>query len=170
MNKKIFNLIEDDSIWFMFSSEQSDEYFGKFISNITIAPAISIINNKECVVFVHELDSENIKDNDIKKITYYTNKDLYENIEKVIKEMEFPKNVHLNYSTQNDVKIDVLGYGTYKYVTNLLSLIYKENNKECIFESAENYIYALMQQNSKEEIQASTYAARKSIRNTRRSI
>lgn len=170
MNNKIFNLIEDDNIWFMYSSEQSDEYFGKFISNITIAPAISIISNKECIVFVHELDSANIKDNDIKKITYYSNKDLYKNIEEVIKENGFPKNIHLNYSTQNDVKIDVLGYGTYKYITNLLSSIYNENNKECTFESAESYIYALMQQNSKEEIQASTYAARKGFRDIRRSI
>lgn len=170
MNNRIFNLIEDDSIWFMYSSEQSDGYFGKFISNITIAPAISIISNKECIVFVHELDSKNIKDDDIRKIIYYTNKDLHEKIENVIKKMGFPKNVHLNYSTQNDVKIDVLGYGTYKYITNLLSSIYKQNNKECIFESAENYIYVLMQQNTKEEIQASTYAARKSIGNTRRSV
>jgi len=163
MDKRIFELIEENSIWFMYSSEKSDPYFCKYISNSTIAPAISIISKDRCVVIVHELDSNNIKDSNVDKEIYCTSKELQKIIRDVLEQMNFPKTICFNYSTQNDVKIDVLGHGTHKHIKKLLNSIYVQEQKEVEFKSAEDYIYSIEQRNTNKEIQASQYAATRAL-------
>lgn len=163
MDKRLFNLIEEDCAWFMYSSEKSDPYFCRYIANTTTAPAISIITKYECFVIVHELDSNNIKDSNIDKKVYCTGKELQEIIRNVLMQINFPKIIRLNYSTQNDVKIDVLGHGTYNYIRTMLNNIYTQSQKELVLESAEEYIYSIEQKNTFKEIQASKYAANRAL-------
>ena len=60
--KKIFN--EKNSAWIMYSAENNEPYFSKFITDKTIVPSVAILSNDGNYLIVHKLDINNVKDFD----------------------------------------------------------------------------------------------------------
>lgn len=163
MKNKLCNLLKEDSIWIMYSAESSEEFFSKYISKSTTAPALAIISREKVYVLVHELDSNNVSDENMQKITYYKGSDFYTSIKNCIGDLKFPKEIFLNYSTQNDTATDVLGHGAYTYLYNIINKIYSEAEKNFSINSAEKFIYELEQINDEEQIKAMEYAAKRAL-------
>jgi len=101
---KINSLIPDYTIWLMYSSEQSDKYFCKYISNVVISSAVAIVSNKKTTVIVHELDSKNVTD-DVKKIVYKDSIEFKNALEQTLKEYQFPAKIALNYSSNSQLDL-----------------------------------------------------------------
>jgi Xaa-Pro aminopeptidase len=68
------------------------------------------------------------------------------------------KTIALNYTTMNDINTDIIGYGFYKYYTNLLSDSIDFIQSSSFF-SAENIIYALIDRKETDEIHKMRVAA-----------
>ncbi len=154
-------LSENIHCWLLFSHEKSDPYFEKFITSKTSTPAIAIISNNKCFIFVHELDASNVNSKDMVISVYKNREDLWSAVTNTIKELNYPSKIALNYSTFGDGKVDVLGYGAYKMLSKRVKKIY--NEKELKFCSAENIIYALADQKSDQDIEKMKISARRAL-------
>jgi len=145
--------------WLLFSHEKSDCYFEKFITSKTSTPAIAIISDSKCFVFVHELDASNVDIEGVIVGVYKTRDDLWSSISKAMQELGYPDKIALNYSTFGDKKIDVLGHGAFKMLEKRLRNIYGEKKfKLC---SAENIVYALSDKKSDQDVEKMKISARR---------
>lgn len=98
-------VLPENTLWLMYSSEQSDKYFGKYISNTIISSSLAIISNKKTVVLVHELDNQNVPEN-FEKIVYRDSQEFKDALEKVLNECDFVDKIALNFS--DDSSLDIL--------------------------------------------------------------
>ncbi len=148
----------------MYSSENSDPYFSKFITDKTIVPAVSILSNNQKTLMVHNLDYENIKNFDGDILIYSDENSLLKNIFETLKNLNFPKNIYLNFSDKLDTQTDVLGYGLFKFLTDNISAYYHKNNKSIPdFLSADELIYSLMDTKNEEDIKYMKIAANRAL-------
>lgn len=165
--KNILNLksiLTDSSVWIMYSSENRDPYFAKFITNKTVVPSVSIISNKEKYLIVHSLDYENIKDFEGKVLVYSGENSLIDNIFNILQKLKFPQNIYLNFSDKLDAQTDILGYGIYKFLHDNIIVYYQKNqNHAPRFLSADNIIYTLMDQKTDEDIKYMQIAAKRAL-------
>ncbi len=157
------NLLSNE-VWIMYSSENSDPYFEKFITDRTIVPSAAILSNENRFLFVHELDKENVKDFAGEVIIYDSENTVIKSIEKTLRELQFPNKIYLNYSDRLDTQTDVLGYGTFRFLSDNISEFYKNsgvNSPE--FTSADEIIYFLLDSKSGEDIKYLKIAANRAL-------
>lgn len=158
------NLIPNDSVWILYSSENSDPYFSKFITDKTIVPSMCILSNKEKFLIAHSLEFENIKDFDGNLTMYEGENSLLENMRNTLKKLSFPKNIFLNYSDKMDSQTDVLGYGAYRFISDNILQLYKQFGKEPPkFKSGDIFIYSLMDRKTQNDIFYLKIAAQRAL-------
>ncbi|MBQ3093013.1 MAG: M24 family metallopeptidase [Clostridia bacterium] len=170
MVNKILNnsMMSEDSVWIMYNSENCDPYFSKFITNKTVVSTICILsNNKKNLnqkfLLVHSLDKDNISNFDGEVIVYNGENSLVHNMTEILKKLDYPKIIYLNYSDKMDVLIDILGYGTYRFLTDNIILEYKKANKSPIFKSSDELIYFLLDTKTEEDIFYMKIAAKRAL-------
>ena len=170
MVNKILNnsMMSEDSVWIMYNSENCDPYFSKFITNKTVVSTICILsNNKKNLnqkfLLVHSLDKDNISNFDDEVIVYNGENSLVHNMTEILKKLDYPKIIYLNYSDKMDVLIDILGYGTYRFLTDNIILEYKKANKSPIFKSSDELIYFLLDTKTEEDIFYMKIAAKRAL-------
>ena len=156
--------IPSDAVWIMYSSEDSDPYFSKFISKDTIVPSAVILNNDKKILFVHELDKENIKDFDGQIMVYSQKMPLIQGLLNSLREYNYPSSIYMNFSDKLDSQTDVLGHGTFKYLTdNILSYYNLNNIPKPNFLSADEFIYYMLETKTEEDIKYLKIAANRAL-------
>lgn len=158
------NLIPENSVWIMYSSEKCDPYFSKFITDKTIVPTLCILSNKKKFLIVHSLEYENLKDlKDFEIILYEGENSLLENMNNVLKSLNFPNEIYLNYSDKMDSQTDVIGYGTYRFITDNIKELYTRYGRSpsLNFKSGDIFIYSLLDRKSENDIFYLKLAARR---------
>lgn len=160
--KKIFN--EKNSAWIMYSAENNEPYFSKFITDKTIVPSVAILSNDGNYLIVHKLDINNVKDFDGEILVYSGENSLIENIFSVLKKLNFPNSIYFNFSDKMDSQTDVIGYGTFRFLSDNISKFYNINSKKLPdFKSADELIYALMDTKTEEDIKYLKIAANRAL-------
>ena len=160
----MLNLIPENSVWIMHSCENSDPYFTKFITDKTIVPSLCILSNKEKFLISHGLEFENLKDFEGKVVMYDGENSLLENMRNILAKLGFPKTIYLNFSDKMDSQTDVLGYGTYRFLTDNISAFYGQNSKKIPeFKSSDIMIYTLLDKKSEEDIFYLKIAAKRAL-------
>lgn len=156
--------LSDNEVWIMYSSENSDPYFNKFITDKTIVPAAVILSKEKRILFVHELDKENIKDFPGEVAVYDSENPIIKSIEKSLEELNFPQTIYLNYSDRLDSQTDVLGHGTFRFLSDSISEFYKRSEKNGPqFRSADEIIYFLLDTKNDEDIKYLKIAANRAL-------
>lgn len=156
--------LSDNEVWIMYSSENSDPYFAKFITDKTIVPSAVILSKEKRILFVHELDKENIKDFLGEVAVYDSENPIIKSIEKSLEKLHFPKTIYLNYSDRLDSQTDVLGHGTFRFLSDSISEFYKRSEKnEPQFRSADEIIYFLLDSKTDEDIKYLKIAANRAL-------
>lgn len=156
-------LPDDNPVWIMYSSENSDPYFGKFITKKTTAPAVSLVSKENIVLLVHGLDADNIKNFGNSTIIYNKSSEISTEIKTFLRHLGFPSNIYLNYSDVMDTATDVLGHGTYQFLYNLIKEFYEKNGKNVYFHSADFIICTLMDKKSEEDIKYMKLSANRGL-------
>lgn len=157
-------LKNNNSVWIMYSAENCDPYFTKFISSKTIVPAISIITGSENFLIVHSLDYENVKNFNGKIKLYTGESSLIENITSTLEKLNFPNKLFFNFSDKRDSQTDIIGYGTFRFLKDNITAFY--NKSGCptpTFNSADEIIYSLMDKKSDEDIKYLKIAANRAL-------
>ncbi len=154
----------DNSAWIMYSAENCDPYFTKFVTNKTIVPAIAILSNNKNFLIVHSLDHENVKNFDGEIYLYSGENSMIKCIFTALKELNYPQNIFLNFSDRQDFQTDVLGYGTYKFLhDNILNHYTATGIPLPDFKSADEIIYSLMDKKSETDIKYFKMAANRAL-------
>ncbi len=164
--EKIQNIIASYNIecWLLYSEENCDPYFDKYISNKLSAFCLCLVTKSQCFVIANSLDFDNLESfENISNVKYSSRNGeaLDEILLKVMRDLNFPSTICLTYSTMNDPLVDVLGHGAFITLTNKIDEIYKTNEKEVSFDSAEEIIYALSDRKEDHEIKRLALAARR---------
>ena len=160
--KKIFN--EKNSVWIMYSAEDNDPYFSKFITDKTIVPSVVILSNENNYLIVHNLDVDNVKDFEGEILVYSGENSLIENIFSVLKKLNFPNSIYFNFSDKMDSQTDVIGYGTFRFLSDNISKFYNMNSKKLPdFKPADELIYKLMDTKTEEDIKYMKIAANRAL-------
>lgn len=158
----INEILDHKSIWIMYCAENSDPYFKKFITGKTIVPSMAVLSHDKIFLLVHELDENNVKDFSGEVITYSSS--IPSSLQKIIKNLNFPENIFLNFSDKLDFQTDVLGYGTFRFLHDNICSFYQSNTKSTPeFKSADNIIYELMDTKSEEDIKYLKIAANRAL-------
>lgn len=144
--------LKNDSVWIMYNSEGNDPYFKRFITDKTVVPAVSLVNENEIILLAHSLDMDNLKDFKGKKVEYGAKSVLISAINKSLENMGMPQNIYLNYSDDVDASTDVLGHGTYKFLHDNIEKFYAGHSKNVKFHSADCIIYSLIEKKTDEDI------------------
>lgn len=156
--------IEENSVWIMYCSENSDPYFSKFVSDKTIVPAVAILSNNKNFLIVHSLDFCNVSKFEGTVLQYSGENSLLKTMFDTLKLLEYPQNIYLNYSDKMDSQTDVIGYGTFRFLTDNISGFYKKSFKASPeFKSADEIIYALMDSKTDEDIKYLKIAASRAL-------
>ncbi|MBR2734922.1 MAG: hypothetical protein IKE05_01860, partial [Clostridia bacterium] len=157
-------VLENNAVWILYSSENSDPYFRKFITDKTIVPSAAILSKEKRILFVHELDKENIKDFSGEVIVYDSKNTIMKSIQTELKKLKFPQKIYLNYSDRLDSQTDVLGHGTFRYLSDNISDFYKNSGeKNPQFYSADEIIYFLLDSKTDEDIKYLKIAANRAL-------
>ncbi len=164
INEKIKNAIcNSGSVWIMYNIENHEPYFKKFITGKASSTSVCIVSKSRVDLFVNELDEYNLKDLDCKIWVYNRNNRLMDNILKVLEELDFPKDIYLNYSDSLDVSTDVLGHGLYFHITKNISEFYNQNKKEVFYHSADNMIYELIESKNEKDMDYMKLSAKRAL-------
>ena len=148
----------------MYSAENNDPYFSKFITDKTIVPSVVILSNENNYLIVHNLDVDNVKDFEGKILVYSGENSLIENIFSVLKKLNFPNSIYFNFSDKMDSQTDVIGYGTFRFLSDNISKFYNMNSKKLPdFKSADELIYKLMDTKTEEDIKYMKIAANRAL-------
>lgn len=151
-------------VWITYCDEHSDYVFEKYICNDTIVASCAVITPHNSYLIVNELDYDNINQDDFKVLKFNANNKLIDILKDVLeKELNFPRNIYLSYSTLNDTQTDILGYGTYQFLTKNISNLYDINSKPLTFNSAENIIYSLFDRKAPKTIERLKIAADRAL-------
>ena len=147
---------KEDTIWVMENRESSDKIFSKYVTDKLFSSTYVIVSKSVAYVFVHKLDEGNtqVLQKDKCKIYVYDNYEkLREYILEVLKELNFPKNMLLSYTTMSDENTDVISHSSYLRVTKMFRRLYKENNLKLKVKSAEMNIYEIISKYNNDEIE-----------------
>ena len=156
--------IEENSVWIMYCSEKSDPYFSKFVTDKTIVPAVAVLSNQKNFLIVHSLDYNNVNDFEGTVLQYSGENSLLNTIFETLKNLNYPSSVYLNFSDKMDSQTDVLGYGTFRFLTDNISGYYRARNKNTpLFRSADELIYAAMDSKTDEDIKYLKIAASRAL-------
>lgn len=156
--------LSNEEVWIMYSSEGSDPYFGKFITDKTIVPSAAVLSKENTTIFVHELDKENIKDFSGEVMVYDSKNTIMKSVKKALERLQFPQKIYLNYSDRLDSQTDVLGHGTFRYLSDSISEFYKNSGKpKPEFNSADEIIYFLLDSKTDEDIRYLKIAANRAL-------
>ena len=91
-------ILDTNSAWIMYSAENSDPFFTKFITDKTIVPSACILSKQNTVLFVHELDKENIKNFNGQVVVYDSKNSISKSINQNLKQIGFPAKIYMNFS------------------------------------------------------------------------
>lgn len=153
-----------NSVWIMYSAENSDPYFKKFVSEKTVVPAVAVLSGKEKYLILHSLDYENGKDFDGEILVYSSEKSLINNICDILKKLNYPSDIFLNYSDKCDFQTDVIGHGTYRFLHDNITNYYNYSGApQPKFNSADEIIYFLMDSKTDEDIKFMKIAAKRAL-------
>ena len=156
--------LKENSVWIMYSAEGGDPYFKKFVSAKTVVPAVAILSRREKYLILHDLDYENAKDFDGEVLIYSDENSLVNNICMVLKKLNYPPDIFLNYSDKRDFQTDVIGYGTYRFLhDNILNYYNYSGISVPSFNSADEIIYFLMDSKTDEDIKFMKIAAKRAL-------
>lgn len=148
----------------MYSCENNDPYFSKFVSNKTIVPAVAILSNGRKFLIVHNLDFSNIKNFDGTVLQYSGENTLLKNIFEIIKLLDYPSKIYMNFSDKMDSQTDIIGYGTFRFLSDNISGFYQSSSKNIPkFKSADEIIYDLMDFKTPEDIKYLKIAASRAL-------
>lgn len=152
----INSIKKEDTIWVMENRESSDKFFTKYVTDKLFSATYVIVSKSIAYVFVHKLDEGNIEvlQKDKCKIYVYDNYEkLREYILEVLKELNFPKNILLSYTTMSDENTDIISHSSYLRVTKMFRRYYKENNCNFKVKSSEMNIYEIISKYNSDEIE-----------------
>lgn len=157
MLKELIDTIEDDdTIWVMENRENADNIFKEYITDKLFSSTYIILSRNKAYVFVHKLDEGNIEvlDSNYAEVFIYSKQiELLEDIKAVLKKLDFPKKMLLNYTTMSDESTDIITHSSYLRVSKMFRRIYKEYDKKVSIKSAEKNIYKIISRNTNEEIE-----------------
>lgn len=163
-DKRVSNLVPDNnSVWLMYSAGESDPYFKKFITNVTIVPAVSITNKEKTFLLVHSLDSCNLNEFEGQVIVYDEDSSLSISINDVLSSLGYPQDIYLNYSDKLDIATDVLGHGIYSFLCCNIEELYNKSGHKVNFKSADSMIYALTDRKTDEDLKYMRIAAKRAL-------
>lgn len=129
--------------WIMYCDEKSDPYFARIVTSKTVVPAAALISQTECFLIVHDLDACNVLEHkNVKMISYEREEDLWKEIENALSRLDLPEEIALSYSTIQDAQVDVMGFGLYSFLKELMTTFYSRKDRKVKFSSAERLIYA----------------------------
>ena len=158
------DFLDNNSVWIMYSAENSDPYFSKFITTGTIVPTVAVVSKNKTFLITHSLDYDNVKNFDGEVILYSNENSLIQNVGEILKTLGFPETIYLNYSDKLDARTDVLGYGTYRFLHDNISKLYKNaSNPMPTLRSADEIIYSLISKKSEEDIKYLKIAANRAL-------
>ena len=156
MLKDLVSTIKDnDTIWIMENRENSDSFFKTNVTDKLFSSTYVIVSKSIAYVFVHKLDEGNIKliSNDNCKIYVYDSSNLlYRYINDVLKELNYPYNMLLSYTTMSDENTDIISHSAYLRLSRMFRKIYRENEKKLKIKSAEMNIYEIISKYNSDEI------------------
>lgn len=157
MLKEIVETIKDsDTIWVMENKENNDRIFKEYISDMLFSSSYIIVAKGIAYVFVHRLDEGNIGllDKKYSKVYIYeTYSELTEQIAKVLKKLDYPKNMLLSYTTMQDENADIISYSSYKRVAKMFRNLYKEAGNKVKIKSSEQNIYEVLSKYTENEVE-----------------
>ncbi len=157
MLKELIDTIEDDdTIWVMENRENADNIFKEYITDKLFSSTYIILSRNKAYVFVHKLDEGNIEvlDSNYAEVFIYSKQiELLEDIKSILKKLDFPKKMLLNYTTMSDESTDIITHSSYLRVSKMFRRIYKEYDKKVSIKSAEKNIYKIISRNTNEEIE-----------------
>ncbi len=152
----IKSIKNNDTIWVMENRENSDKFFKEYVTDKLFSSTYVIVSSELVYVFVHKLDEGNVHvldENYSRVYIYSTAEELRVKLLEVLKELSFPKQMLLSYTTMSDENTDIISYSSYKRVTKLFRSMYKENDKKIKVNSAQMNIYDIISKNTKEDIE-----------------
>ena len=157
MLKELIDTIEDDdTIWVMENRENADNIFKEYVTDKLFSSTYIILSRNKAYVFVHKLDEGNIEvlDSNYAEVFIYSKQiELLEDIKSILKKLDFPKKMLLNYTTMSDESTDIITHSSYLRVSKMFRRIYKEYDKKVSIKSAEKNIYKIISRNTNEEIE-----------------
>ncbi len=152
----IKSIKNNDTIWVMENRENSDRFFKEYVTDKLFSSTYVIVSSELVYVFVHKLDEGNVHvldENYSRVYIYSTAEELRVKLLEVLKELSFPKQMLLSYTTMSDENTDIISYSSNKRVTKLFRSMYKENDKKIKVNSAQMNIYDIISKNTKEDIE-----------------
>lgn len=152
----IKSIKNNDTIWVMENRENSERFFKEYVTDKLFSSTYVIVSSELVYVFVHKLDEGNVHvldENYSRVYIYSTAEELRVKLLEVLKELSFPKQMLLSYTTMSDENTDIISYSSYKRVTKLFRSMYKENDKKIKVNSAQMNIYDIISKNTKEDIE-----------------
>lgn len=165
MIKKIQTILKNHGVdvWLLVNAENKDPYYQKIISPNTVALSIALIEQNKTTVLVHTLDHDNLiaLKSTMRIVKYSTQKSLNNLIIKILKEIDKLKIIALNYTTMNDIKVDVIGHGTYSYLTNIIQKGLPQSKYKIQFISSEKIIYTLLDRKDETDLHKLRIAAKR---------
>lgn len=163
MIKNVF-IHETNAAWIMYSAENSDPYFSKFVTDKTIVPSVAILSNEKKFLIVHELDYNNVTDFEGEILMYRGENSLLSNVCEILKRLGYPPKIYLNYSDKLDAQTDIIGYGTFRFLhDNILNYYNSKHDSALEFKSADEIIYSLMDSKTDDDIKYLTIAANRAL-------
>lgn len=166
--KNVFEILKEEEIdaWLIITDGNKDPYYSKFIAPNTSVISIALFTQADVTVFTSGLEKELIqhyvKEANILVFSHKKNNTLDDLLIDFFIKHPHLKKIALNYTTMNDVSIDTLGYGFYKYYTDLIinNIPYITHNS---FVSAEAIIYALIDSKDDQDIDKMKIAAQRAL-------
>ena len=155
MEKIIKTIKAQDTIWVMENNENSDKIFKDYITDKISSSAFIIVSNKKSYLLVHKLDEGNVSDLKSQNCSIYSysnSNEFLNNLENILKELEFPSKILFSYTTMSDENTNIISYGSYLKINRLLRKIYKKNNKGFRKGSSEKNIYELISTYNEKQI------------------
>ena len=158
------SMLTENFVWIMYGAENSDPFFTKFITDKTIVPSACILSKQNSALLVHELDKENIKNFNGEIIIYDAKKSIIKNINEKLANLKFPAKIYMNFSDRLDSQTDVLGHGTFRFLSDNISEFYTQNGiHKPEFVSADELLYRLLDTKTEEDIKYLKIAANRAL-------
>ena len=99
--------------WLLITTESNpDRWFQKFVTDQQVGLAVAIISDNQKILWVHELDRENIDLSDFEIITFTTKKELLNQLIQHVNKNRLD-DIRINYSTVGDESINTISHGLY---------------------------------------------------------
>jgi len=147
--------------WMLINAENKDPYFKKYVSKKTNALSVAIISRFDYAVFANSLDIDNLTDierGEGRIIEYDSKTNVSNKVAEYLEKYNDIQKIALNFSTMNDVHVDVLGHGMYKNFTDRITQNVAHLSIDS-FVSSEAVIYSLVDRKSQDDLMKMRTAA-----------